>query len=126
MKHTPFQFKKQVINNSVTEMDDKSAEFFSTECSTSINIRHVTTAADLSLQLATQSVNFFGCLRLHLFHLIPGILSYEVAAITPPALVEASKIRVFQSNVTLTFVFNTLWASHIEGHRIKNIIFSPR
>ena len=121
---TPFNFKKQVINNASASSDDNSVEFYTTECTTAINIRHITTAADLSLQLATQSVNFFGCLRAHLMSMIPGILQYEIAQLTPPALIEQSKIRVFQSNITINFAFNSLWASSIEGHRLKRIIFT--
>lgn len=121
----PFAFKKQVINNSIEDSQDDSAHFFSTQCTTSIKIKHVTTAADLSMLLATQSLNFFGCIREHLMGLIPGVLQYEITQLSPPTLIEATKIRIFQCDLDIALAFDTLWSSYVESHRIKDIIFEP-
>ena len=119
----PFQFQKQVVDNFSEVSEDRSIVASTTQCSSALSIRHITTAADLSLSLATQSLNFFGTLRPYILAELPGILAYEVSQLAPPAMVEDTKIRVFQSNVEIKLAFNTMWLSYIESLRIKNIMF---
>jgi len=123
---SPFQFEKQVVDNLNEVSEDRSIISTTTQCSTSISIRHITTAADLSLSLATQSIGFFGNIRPYVMSEIPGILAYEVSQLTSPAMVEDTKIRVFQSNVELKLAFNTIWLTYIESLRIKSIMFEGR
>lgn len=123
---SPFVFQKQVVDDYSEVSEDRSIIASTTQCSTSLSIRHITTAADLSLCLASQTANYFGSIRPYVLSEIPGSLQFEMSQLTSPAMVEDTKIRVFQSNVEIKLAFNTIWMSYIESLRIKNIMVKGR
>ncbi len=120
----PYNFKKQVIDNYENSSDDNSIIQTTTECVTNISIRHITTSSDLCLSLASQTTQFLGSIRQLFWESIPGILVYEVSELTPPALIDPEKIKIFQSNVNISLGFNMTWITRIEGLRIKEILFT--
>ena len=121
----PYRFKKQVIDNYENISHDNSVIQTTTECVTTLAIRHITTSSDLSLSLASQTTQFLGSIREMLWQNIPGILVYEVSELTPPALIDPEKIKIFQSNVNISLGFNMTWITRIESLRIKEILFKP-
>ena len=57
---------------------------------------------------------------------LPNMLDYQLSVLTPPALIDPEKIKVFQSNITLNLAFNMTWTTVLESLRIKNIVFRNR
>ena len=119
----PVQFKKQVIDNYETSSQDGAVRYHTTQGMVPISISHVSTEADLALQLGVQSLHFFAGIRDLMMRALPNLLMYEVQALTNPRMIDGSKIKNFQVDLTIMIVFNTDWATYLEGHRISDILF---
>lgn len=122
----PFQFKNQAIGDYAGINDDGSVTSNTAECTTSIEIRHISMSADLCLALATQTLNLIGASKDMILSELPNMLDYQLSVLTPPALIDPEKIKVFQSNITLNLAFNMTWTTVLESLRIKNIVFRNR
>lgn len=118
-----FAFKNQVIDDYAGSSADNSTIYSTTQGTTNIIIRHLSMSSDLSLALATQSLHLAGGIRNLIVENFPSLLDYSVSSLTPPALVDPEKIKIFQSNLTLNIAFNMTWTTTIEGLRIKTIAF---
>lgn len=113
-------FKKQVIDN-FNETPSDSVTGVTAEAKTSIIIKHVSTEVDVSLMLATLSTNYFTAIRPIIFQNVPHLLSYETQSLSKPNLIEGSKIKAFQTNVTIDLAFNAAWRIIEESHLIKSV-----
>ena len=119
----PVQFAKQVIDNYETASEDGAVRYHTSRGSVQIGISHISTEADLALQLGVQSLHFFAGIRHLLMGALPNILQYEVLQLTQPQMTGADKIRNFQVDLQISLQFNTDWATYMEGHRISDILF---
>jgi hypothetical protein len=115
-----YAFKKQVIDN-YNETPSDSVTSVTAETSTRVIIKHISTEVDVSLMLATLSTNYFTAIRPIMFKHIPHILSYETQMLSKPNLIEGSKIKAFQTNVTIGLAFNAAWTIIEESHLIKSV-----
>ena len=118
----PLQFQKQVLDNYETTSQDGAVRYHTSRGAVPIILRHVATEADVALQLGVQSLHFFAGIRDLLMRALPNILQYEVQSLTSPVLTNPDKIRHFQVDLSLIVVFNTDWATYLEGHRISDIL----
>ena len=116
----PLQFQKQVIDNSAGRPQDGHA-VTTLEAKTSIIIKHVSNEADVSLMLGSISTNYFAAIRPIIFQQLPEVLMYEIASLSPPTLIEGSKIRAFQTNLTINLAFDAMWTIIQESHLIKSV-----
>ena len=121
----PINFEKQVVNNSAGTPSD-SAFVTTMQARTAINIKHVSNHADVSLMLGALSTNYFGAIRSSIFDNFPDILRYEIKQIAGPNLIEGTKIRSFQTNVTIDLAFDALWSIVRESHLIKSVSIDTR
>ena len=119
----PVQFAKQVIDNYETSSQDNAVRYHTTRGSVQIGLSHIATEADLALQLGVQSLHFFAGIRHLLMGALPNVLQYEVLQLTQPQLVKPDRIRNFQVDLQISLLFNTDWATYMEGHRISEILF---
>tara|TARA_B100002019_G_C21268925_1_gene601020 strand:+ start:2865 stop:3518 length:654 start_codon:yes stop_codon:yes gene_type:complete len=118
-----FTFKNQVIDDYSGQNADGSILGNTAQCTTTIEIRHISMSADLCLALATQTLHLLGAAKYLITKELPDVLDYAVSTLTPPALIDPEKIKIFQSNLTLNIAFNMTWTTVIESLRIKNIVF---
>lgn len=119
----PVQFAKQVLDNYETASEDGAVRYHTSRGSMQIGLSHIATEADVALQLGVQSLHFFAGIRHLLMGALPNILQYEVLQLTQPQLTDPAKIRNFQVDLQLSLLFNTDWATYLEGHRISDILF---
>lgn len=113
-------FQKQAINNFAGSYHD--GQTLSTmEMKTSIVFKHMSNYVDVSLNLASLTANHLAGIRPVVHQRFPAILSYELASISAPSLVEGSKVRLFQTNTTFNMALNAGWEHLAEKILIKNI-----
>ena len=119
----PVQFAKQVVDNYETASEDGSIRYHTTRGSVQIGLSHIATEADVALQLGVQSLHFFAGIRHLLMGALPNVLQYEILQLTQPQLTDPGKIRNFQVDLQISLLFNTDWATYMEGHRISDVLF---
>lgn len=113
-------FQKQAINNFAGSYHD--GQTLSTmEMKTSVVFKHMSNYVDVSLNLASLTANHLAGIRPVVHQRFPAILSYELASISAPSLVEGSKVRLFQTNTTFNMALNAGWEHLAEKILIKNI-----
>ena len=121
----PINFEKQVVNNSAGRPSD--GVFITTmQARTSISVKHVSNHADVALMLGALSANYFGAIRSSIFDNFPDILRYEIKQLSGPNLIEGTKIRSFQTNLTIDLAFDALWSIVQESHLIKSVSIDAR
>jgi hypothetical protein len=116
----PMQFEKQVIDNSAGNPHN-GHRVTTSQVKTSIVVKHISNEADVSLMLGSLSTNYFAAIRSIIFETFPDVLRYEIESFTPPALIEGSKIRAFQTNLTISLAFDAIWTIVQESHLIKSV-----
>tara|TARA_B100000579_G_scaffold300828_1_gene250769 strand:- start:17857 stop:18498 length:642 start_codon:yes stop_codon:yes gene_type:complete len=121
----PIQFEKQVIDNSAGAPQD-GVSVTTLQAKTSIQIKHVSNQADVSLMLGGISTNYFGAIRDTMFNNFPNVLRYEIKELSGPSLIEGTKIRSFQTNLSIDLAFDALWSTVRESHLIKSVSIDAR
>jgi hypothetical protein len=117
-----FQFSRQVLNNYLDSSEDGAREDFTNMAMTTLLIKHVSGEPDEALTMGVVTTAFLRGLRSTMIKTF-RFKQYEVVSLTKPALMNDEADKTFQVNTVVRLIYNDVWETYTESHRIKKVSF---